>query len=440
MIWAILVLGTLLRLVNLNQSLWLDEAAQALMSQKSLYSIIFERSGDFHPPLSYIMYHFWEMAGTSEIWLRLPSIIFGVATILVIYKLCQKLFTEKVALISALFLGVAPYHVYYSQEIRMYSMAAFIATVSMYYLVSKSRIGYVISSSALIYTHYMGFFFLASQLLYKRDWKLLGLVLLTYLPWLPFLWNQLQNGIKADEYLLGWGKLLSIEPIKAIPLTFIKFSIGRINFESLYLYGIVAAVTLTFLGFLLFKAWVKESKLIWYWLSLPILLSWLVSFIIPIYQPFRLLFVLPAFYILLAVGIPRLGRSWKLGLVGVFFISISGLLMYWTNPKFQREDWKMATKEVPSNAIFAWPIPFDPYIWYGGKGVGVVKHFPATKDDVTANLESLKGQKEIYLFEYLQVLSDPDKNIQLWLFENGYKLEKTLNYNGVGFVYKFKYD
>lgn len=435
MIWIILFLATLLRTVNLNQSLWLDEAAQVLMSQKSLYSIILERSGDFHPPLSYILYHYWMMFGTSEIWLRLLPIIFGVSTVFIIYKLSQKLFSEKIALISATLLATAPYHIYYSEEIRMYSMVAFLASLSMYFLIINRRIGYVLATSALLYTHYMGVFLVISQLLYKRNWQNLTLVSLLYLPWLPFLWNQLVSGVNANQYLPGWGKLLSLDPVKTLPLTFIKFGIGRINFDNLYVYGIVAVVVLTFIGWLLFKAFKgKETQLIWFWLVVPIITAWLISFIIPMNQPFRLLFVLPAFYILLSVGILELGKYWRLGLLGIICISVFGLLVYWINPKFQREDWRTATRNIPTNAIFAWPQPFDPYIWYGGEGMGVVKYFPASQNEVTENLKNAKLGKVVYFFEYLQGLTDPQKIIQQELARLGYQLKETRDFRGVGFV------
>jgi uncharacterized membrane protein len=425
MIWGILVLALIFRLININQSIWLDEAAQLLMSQKSLYTIIFERSGDFHPPLSYILYHFWMMVNQSEVWLRLMPVIFGVATVFVVYRIAQKLFGNRVAMISALLFAIAPYHIYYSQEIRMYSMATFFASLSMYYFMSRKNIGYVIATSALVYTHYIGFFLLIAQIIYKRNFKLIGFILLIYIPWLPFLWKQLQNGVNADQYLPGWGSLLSLEPFKAIPLTFLKFGIGRIDFENIYVYLVIAVIVLGFYSFLLLKAFSKEARLIWFWLGMPIISVWLISFILPMNQPFRLLFVLPAFYILLAVGIKKAGKYWKVLLSFVLIISLGSLLTYYINPRFHREDWRTATKEIPMNAIFAWPVPFDPYIWYGGKGVGVINEFPKELGE------------EVYLFEYLQPLSDPNHYIQKWLLDNGYKQDKTLNYNGVGFVYKY---
>ncbi len=173
-------------------------------------------------------------------------------------------------------------------------------------------------------------------------------------------------------------------------------------------------------------------------------LAFLISFKIPLNQPFRLLFVLPAFYILIAVGINNSGRYKNLLMSIVVMISVFGLTNYYLDPKFWREDWKGAThfvnNKVNDNSLvaFAWSEPFPPYIWYKGKnGVGIVNKFPATKEEVTGNL-NLDNKTEVYLFEYLQELSDPNKYTQEVLSENGFKLIKTTDFNGVGFVGQYR--
>lgn len=451
MIWITLVLAMVVRLVNLNQSLWLDEATQAVLSSKSLSYIWFERGGDFHPPLSYILTHFWLMVGTSEIWLRLLPVFFGVATVFVIYKISQKLFSEKIALISSLLLATAPYHIYYSQEIRMYSMTTFFASLSMYFFVTSKPVGYVLSTAALLYTHYMGIFLVLSQAIYflinnKKEFlnysKLLLGIFLIYLLWIPQLYQQLISGVKADQYLPGWGSLLSLEPLKALPLTFIKFGIGRIDFENIYVYKAVAVAVLGFYGLLALKALSKETKLIWLWLLVPIIFSWLISFFVPINQPFRLLLTLPAFYLLLSLGICYLGKWQKIALGIVIIISIWGLSLYYFNPKFWREDWRGAVGFINKNIgddtdiLFVWPEPFPPYIWYHGKnGVGLIQKFPASSIEIKTNLSKLSNSKQVYLFEYLQDLSDPQRITQQELIKSGYQLKETKDFRGVGFVY-----
>lgn len=68
-----LVLGLVLRLVSLNQSLWLDEATTALVAKMS-FTDIFTKflPGDFHPPLYYLLIKVWVfLFGDSEVVLRI---------------------------------------------------------------------------------------------------------------------------------------------------------------------------------------------------------------------------------------------------------------------------------------------------------------------------------------------------------------------------------
>src|SRR3990167_6457501 len=92
MFW-ILLLALVLRLINLNQSLWLDEAFQFkstyFFSLKDLLTVYLP--GDFNPPLSYLInFGVGKVFGYSEIALRLPSVIFGVITVWLVYKLANK--------------------------------------------------------------------------------------------------------------------------------------------------------------------------------------------------------------------------------------------------------------------------------------------------------------------------------------------------------------
>lgn len=462
MIWLILFLGLILRLVNLNQSLWLDEATQVLLSKDSLGSIIFQRGADFHPPLSYILLHFWIFFGSSEIWLRLLSVIFGVFTIWVVYKLACEIFDNKIGILSAFFISIAPYHIYYSQEIRMYAEATFFACVSMYYFykISKKQktidsLRYIIFSAALIYTHYDGFFLVFAQFVYLIFLKRFLLqafikrsffVFLLFLPWLPQFLIQLRGGVNIDQYLPGWKDILSVSFYKAIPLTFFKFSLGRIDFNNLFFYILIATLVLLVSGYVLYQgvraAKDPGAKLMIFWLFIPLIIVLFVSFKIPINQPFRVLYTLPAYYILLSLGIYSLKKFKKIFLLVIICISVIGLGLYYFYPVYWREDWRGASEFISKKAnqqvlgFFAWPEPFSPYKYYlpGNSAVGVVKDFPASKDELEKTLKIIDGKNGVYLFEYLQVLSDPNRFIQQILENKGFKKVNVYDFRGVGFV------
>ena len=66
MIYLVLILAVLIRIINLNQSLWLDEAAQVLESIRPLSEQL-NIAGDFWPPLYHVTLHFWMYLGKSSI-------------------------------------------------------------------------------------------------------------------------------------------------------------------------------------------------------------------------------------------------------------------------------------------------------------------------------------------------------------------------------------
>lgn len=468
MIWFILGLGVVLRLINLDQSLWLDEATQVILSQDSLSNIFYNHGADFHPPLSYILMHFWIFLGTSESWLRLLSVIFGVLTIWFCYKLASGIFNPKIGLLSALLLAISPYHIYYSQEVRMYSEMTFFAVCSMYffyrYIKENKLINsfvYIFATTALIYTHYDGVFLIAVQMMYilffKRNlvstfFKNIFLIFLLYLPWLPYFLIQLRSGLNIDQYLPGWREVLTVSTYKALPLIFFKFSFGRIDFENQLIYMSIAILVLLVFGFAFFIGIrsIKnlDSKLILFWFFVPIVLVILVSLKVPINQPFRILYVIPAYYILLALGISQTKRLTKLLAFLLIVLSLAGLSLYYLNPRYWREDWRSAVKFTEDNTsdnslvIFAWPSSFPPYQWYSQKNntEGIVPSFPAKYEDVRNKVAIHEDKNEIFFFQYLQALSDPDKNIQKSLTDLGFIHKDTYNFNGVGFVYRFTKD
>src|SRR3989338_7261294 len=147
----ILLTSFLIRLISLNQSLWLDEATTArVVQQFNFYGIITKFSPtDFHPPLYYLFMKIWtNIFGYSEISLRMPSVLFSLLTGYMIYLIGKKIDSGRARMTKnsnvglwsgALFL-FNPLIIYYSQEARMYMMATFLLTASLYYLLASLRV------------------------------------------------------------------------------------------------------------------------------------------------------------------------------------------------------------------------------------------------------------------------------------------------------------
>jgi len=465
----ILVLATILRLINLNQSFWLDEGAQMLMSEKSLTFQWFGRINDFHPPLYYWITHFWMQLGRSEWFLRLPSVFFGVATVYLVYLLAKKMFPQKhfkfsifhftLPEFSALLLAVAPYHIYYSQEVRMYSLLAFLATASMLFLIERKWLGYILVTAAMLYTHYSGFFLIIAQTIWIVFWqrkilklflKNLFIVFLFFLPWLPQFLKQLRAGSNLVSLLPEWRSVANLSTVKALPLTFVKFSIGRVSFLDKSIYALVVGLVALIFGSLFYQAMKKISRekiFLLSWLLIPILTVMLISVFIPMYQPFRLLFTIIPFYLLLTTGVLALKKKWQpLAIAVVLFISFSGLFLYYSNPRFHRENWREATAYIesqdPENSvvIFKFSDSFAPYQWYSRgrvKAIGVLPGLRANPEIIEKRMASIEDKENVFLFEYLTDLTDPEHLVEEWLEKNGYRQESIKDFSGVGFVYNY---
>ena len=90
--WLLIILavGFWIRLVGLNQSLWLDEAIEWwAVTSFSLKQLLFGyMAGDFNPPGHHLLLWFWvRIFGDAEISLRFPSVLFGVGLVYLIYKI-----------------------------------------------------------------------------------------------------------------------------------------------------------------------------------------------------------------------------------------------------------------------------------------------------------------------------------------------------------------
>ena len=84
-IFSTMFIGLVLRLISLNQSLWLDEATTAIVARDFSWGDFFGKflPADFHPPLYYVLVKLFAglINNYSEVALRLPSVIFGVLTV-----------------------------------------------------------------------------------------------------------------------------------------------------------------------------------------------------------------------------------------------------------------------------------------------------------------------------------------------------------------------
>ena len=232
---AILLLGlavfATITLINAPRaSIWFDEAFSTYLVQFSFWDIAKFTASDVHPPFYYWLLKIWsELFGTTELAYRSLSIVFGAAAISTAFVLARKFFGRKVAWLSLLFLVISPMLIRYSDEARMYTLAAFIVMLGTFFMVkaeetkkTKYWIWYGVMVSLGMWTHYFTAFawlahwvWRATQVWRKGDapkqflkkfftkpWIITYSVAVgLFLPWLPFMAKQV--GVVQSGFWIG---------------------------------------------------------------------------------------------------------------------------------------------------------------------------------------------------------------------------------------------
>lgn len=275
-----------------TQSFWNDEAFSYLLAKKNIYEIIALSAKDFSPPLYYLIIHFWiKFFGSSEIALRLPSLIFFWATVYLGFLFLSEIFKFdlKKSFFYTFLIATNPLLIYYAFEARGYTLFAFLSTLSFYAFYKNKKNLYLISLILGLYTHYFMIFVILSQFLIKKS-KEQAKAFIYFIPWtimILFNYSYFNSNFWINRPVLNdlvnfIGKLYTGYESEFL---FFKKDIFKL---SLFL------ILIIFFGYFIFKNKKSLEKklfrflLIW-GLSIPFLII-LVSYIKPIFLPRYLIF------------------------------------------------------------------------------------------------------------------------------------------------------
>jgi mannosyltransferase len=465
----LILLAILLRLPLINGSFWMDEAAQALEVIRPLNQQL-DIVADFQPPLLHLILHFAQYFSHSEWFLRtIGALIPGIITLIFTFKLAKTINNKKVAILSTALLTTSSFHIYFSQELRPYSLPTMLAMMSMFYLLSylknnkrRNLILLTIINGLGLYASYLFPFFILAQFSYVlatlkfNQTKILLtsflISILSFLPILPLFLQQLEAGGLVRQQLPGWDIVVSVNQLKAVPFVFAKLIFGVLLLDlNLTIVFLTTLLGMSLVGLIYYtiKNHKKASfKFYLCWLIVPLLLAWIISFIVPVIQPKRLLFLLPGIYIFLATltaqpltkffqnGLQKLSvyeKSAVAFITALFLTNLIGIVSYYTNPILQREDWRSLSiqlrQEFPVQEtllVYSFPDEFAPMRWYGlnqpeqfttfSTGVLYLEDLP----DLANRLKIASNYKTIVVFDYLRDLTDPNNKIIKYLHELGF--------------------
>jgi mannosyltransferase len=377
----IVILALAVRLIQLgSRNFWYDEAFAVLFAQNGPFAMLYGTlapvpggASDIHPLLYYTTLFGWMYGlGQDPFIVRLWSVIPGIVTVYVMYLLGRDLFSKSTGLAAVFITALAPFHVQYSQEARMYSLLGLLLMTATWCFVRgwrSEKIGWWVSfgllSGLAMYTQQLAAFYLLAlglvpiitmrwnKLIYVIGGALLALML--YLPWLINLPSQLSK-IQAQYWVVRPG-------IAEFLRTTFAFLVVNIDIpRSFFIPALIGAVILAlFLAVQVFlylrrpRARQTDRKPLTFalWLVvIPVMLMWLVSQVQPVYIeraliPSALMLYLVLGWFFTRSGVPRPILA-IIGVIGLGLASV-GLYHQYTWSTFPNSPFREAATYIRSN-------------------------------------------------------------------------------------------
>lgn len=177
MILLITLVALGVRLLNIDKpfGLWYDEMLTYAISSHSFPVGILKECWrlDFHMPMYYIYVGLWmKLFGAADLSLRLSSVLWGVLCVPAFFYLGKIYKSKKLGYFLAVIAALSPIMIYYSQEVRFYSMLMFFATISLIYFLRileiPSRRNFIfwgLANLVILYIYTMGIIFVGLEVL-----------------------------------------------------------------------------------------------------------------------------------------------------------------------------------------------------------------------------------------------------------------------------------
>lgn len=374
---VIILLAFGLRLLFLDrQSLWWDEIKTVERAtgtvESLLIDIVYYKRG--HVPFYFLLMQLWSRIGESAFVLRYFSVVAGTVTVALLYHLGWLLGKRPLARTAAFLLAISPFHIWYSQEMRMYSFVTALAiggTILLLYGVRHNRLRdwvlYGVVMGTAVYTHYFLLLLMFAHALFVAlsfrkmqtaalRWFMaaaaVGAVFSVYV------WAVV-NGGGYQEATPGWiMQARWFDPF----LTLLAYAAGpTIDPSSVpaLLLGVL------FGGGLLASFVPKEDEAGWRLTRLWLFTPWLIIFIVSLglrpgfslYLDRYLILILPAYLLLVSAGflwlVQRFGQPRLVMplLLGLLLLTLPTLQNLYSDERFARTDVRGAVQILAETAV-----------------------------------------------------------------------------------------
>lgn len=436
---AAVLAGWGLRLHRLDaQSFWYDEGTSATVAPRDVGTILASAAGDIHPPLYYLLLHLWiGVAGSGEHVLRFPSVLVGTLSVALLYQLGRDVYGGWVGAAAAALLAAAPLPIWYSQEVRMYALAAALGLGSTVLLVRALThnsgvlwVAYAVAVTGTLYSHYFAAAIpLAHALAVRRPraWLALAAAGVAFLPWVAHTYGQL-TGWPATSQPFDLDELV----VRTLGL----FTLGQGGDRAALWVGL-PLLAAAGLGALRLRTVPLAYALV------PLAAMFAVSLRRPFFHPKFVLLVAPAFDLLAAAGIVLVGgllarrNRWAgAGVTALLVVALigwrwPGVAAQWNDPRLARDDYRglaadVARESRPGDAVVL-NAPgqveiFDYYFRGELPRYPLPETRPIDEAATGRSLEAIAERHErVWTVLWAVPESDPAGVVERWLDERMYK-------------------
>lgn len=461
-----------------KQSLRLDESQSLWQTARTPLTMIEIVAQDVHVPLYHLILHFWQFLFGNDVQVvRILSLIFVVLSIPAMYFLGKISYNRYVGLFAALLLAISPFLNWYGNEIRMYSLFAFLTILNQYYFMKifkeKDDVsggvwwGYGITVILGMFTHYFFGLALITQALFyifyrhlfprialKRFVGVAVILILIFGPWL--------------FYVQSLGSANNSQPLLIPPTSinlFNTFSQFIFGFQNDHLNTILVSlwpltVLLVFLS--LRKTHRMYPETLYFLLSvfLPILVVFAVSSTLrPIFVTRYLILTLPSLYLVISwifsTYPERLSRLFKVLLVGTMLATLSVEAISATTPV--KENYREATEYLEEYArahdviVVSAPFTIYPVLYYyrGPASIETLPRWdryvtgaipPFNEEELPNEVEEIKGNRQ-NLWLLLSYDQGYEENIRTYFDSNFQMVDRKTFSPGLSlYAYRLRYD
>ncbi len=411
----------------------------------------------------------------NEWMLRMPAAVAGILTIPLFGSLLGRLLDHRAARLGTLLLAISPFHVWYSQEARGYSiLILFVVLLALAYLnmvengpKPSTAIGFALAGAGAMLSNLSGLFLLCGMglavlILHRpkgaRQWWLWSLALVGAVV-LSSPWILKASGIWAvDRILPGSDTGLSLRgqttfSPAAIPYSIYTFFFGysfgpslrelhqpdRIEVLRAYLPWLLIGAVPVGLGLLSALRHLGGRRiflLFFIFVPLAILVILAIRNIKP-WNPRYVAVVFPFILLLLSLGITRLPGTWSRLAAGMMVVlSFWSLAGHFWNDRFAKADIRAAVECVQdlneaSEAVFV-PVVTGVYRFYSRNDSTLVdsfhqEAFASEKDALEFFNQRLGHFQRFWFVSSREWYLDPQGFLPIIMSRNGHlRLEKVL--------------